>query len=86
MFEVAESSSNNDEIWILYYGATFIILAGIAFASNVYGISEKFFRLVTTFMPAGKATPRTMRVVGAGWVVVGILMFLPEIIQGIRAL
>ncbi|MFJ2769208.1 hypothetical protein [Streptomyces sp. NPDC087300] len=85
MSEIAESAGRaGDGIWMLYCGAVFIILMGALFAFNAYGVSERFFRLVTTYVPTGRATPRTMRVVGVGWIAVGILMLSPEIIQAIR--
>lgn len=85
MLELSQSASDaSSGIWMLYCGAALIILMGFLFLVNMYGISDRFFRLVTTYIPAGRATPRTMRVVGAGWIAVGTLMFLPEIVHALK--
>ncbi|GGT58815.1 hypothetical protein GCM10010271_72760 [Streptomyces kurssanovii] len=77
-------ASTNEDIYMLYIAAAVIGAVGLLFALNFYQMAERFHRLVTTFVPAGRSTPRTMRFVGAGWVVVATLMVLPEILQVFR--
>ncbi|MFD5099810.1 hypothetical protein [Streptomyces albidochromogenes] len=68
--------SANDDIWILWIGA-----AGFVLALNVRGAAERFFDLVARQMPfTGSATPKTLRIVGGGWIAVGSLMLLPDLI------
>ncbi|GBP99939.1 hypothetical protein SSP531S_13430 [Streptomyces spongiicola] len=69
----------------MYLGAVGMIFAGLLFAFNVKGVSEKFFHFVTKYTPVGNATPKTMRFVGAGWVFVGLIMFLPELFAAFSA-
>lgn len=77
---MGESASDN--IWILWIGAGFFIVAGIVLALNVRGAAEEFFALVTRQMPfTGSATPKTLRIVGGGWVLVGSLMLLPDLVS-----
>ncbi|MBT2525586.1 hypothetical protein J7E91_09100 [Streptomyces sp. ISL-99] len=78
--------SANDDIWILWIGAGLFIVAGFVLALNVRGAAERFFDLVARQMPfTGSATPKTLRIVGGGWIVVGFLMLLPDLISLGRA-
>ncbi|MFJ6945300.1 hypothetical protein ACISU4_11735 [Streptomyces wuyuanensis] len=78
-------ASSSEDLYLVYLGAIVMIIAGLLFAFNVKGVSERFFHFVTKYTPAGNATPKTMRFVGAGWVFVGLIMFLPEIVAAFRA-
>ncbi|MER5961434.1 hypothetical protein [Streptomyces sp. NPDC002057] len=74
------------DMWNFWIVGGFFIVAGFVFALNVRGAAEKFFALVARNMPfTGTATPRTLRIVGGGWILVGFLMLLPELISFSRA-
>ncbi|MFJ2783069.1 MULTISPECIES: hypothetical protein [unclassified Streptomyces] len=80
---LAEGKENAD-VRLVYLMATILILLGFLFALNFKGMSEKFFYFVTRYTPKGNATPNTVRIIGGGWVVVGVFMFLPEIVSVFR--
>ncbi|MET9880985.1 hypothetical protein ABZZ36_41310 [Actinacidiphila glaucinigra] len=84
IFLSAGAAGDEGDIWILYLGASLIILVGLLFAMNVAGIAYRFFSFVVKYMQPGRATPRTLRLVGVGWVVLGTLMLMPEIVQAFR--
>ncbi|WP_371635352.1 hypothetical protein OG988_09185 [Streptomyces zaomyceticus] len=72
------------DLRLIYLAAALFVVLGLLFAFNVKGISEKFFRFVTKYTPAGNATPNTMRYVSGGWVFLGIVLCLPEIVSALR--
>ncbi|MFG2758056.1 hypothetical protein [Streptomyces wuyuanensis] len=78
-------ASSSEDLHLVHLGAVVMIFAGLLFAFDVKGVSEGFFRFVTKYTPAGNATPKTMRFVGAGWVFVGLIMFLPELVAAFSA-
>ncbi|MFF7209114.1 hypothetical protein ACFZAU_01095 [Streptomyces sp. NPDC008238] len=84
IFLSAGTAGDDGDIWVLYIGASLIILVGLFFAMNAAGIAYRFFGFVVKYMQPGRATPGTLRLVGAGWVVVGTLMLMPEIVQAFR--
>ncbi|MFF3342997.1 hypothetical protein [Streptomyces flavidovirens] len=70
-----------DGLFILWSVSVFFIVAGVAFATNIGKVADRFFHLVKNFSPhVGSATPKTFRLVGAGWILLGSLMLLPDIV------
>ncbi|MDT0438683.1 MULTISPECIES: helix-turn-helix domain-containing protein [Streptomyces] len=82
-FSAAEASDEGN-IWILYAVAIFGVLLGVAFIFNIARAADRFYNLVSTYMPPGNATPKTIRFVGGAWIVVSVYILVSGMVSGLQ--
>lgn len=67
-------------ILLLRAVAVLAIIAGLSLALNIRGTTESFFHRINAGIGFKAHTnPRSLRIVGIGWALVGSLLLLPDL-------